>query len=382
MPPKTRKVQKKKEMAEVLSLQTELSSGKVDNLKRKIKEELPNHFGDVDVIQIALKRHDGEMNLREDFIIDQKFLTIYDTLLQVIHENIDSKHEINDTIKKVIAQQKIVDKISVSNLFEMKIRESLNKIEVKEIMMVEEDFEKLNPISYLLFECGEKIEAQQMEEVAKWFDDALKLPQGLNIWNIHTDVNYQREIKSANVLLTSGSDIAIGPSRTTCVWVEAKKSTAECEIGQVIGELLLIDNRFALNSMTVLTNCNNFWMILYIIKDDDVNYIVRCSVNCGLALAIIKQFVIEVENQMNKWVGKRIDEMMELMINEISEEELSRIKARKKLRIVRKFCKLDKQLYIDQIISRLNDNYEYLADQYRQISDCENSIMDNSDHFC
>ncbi|CAG8499056.1 19253_t:CDS:2 [Gigaspora rosea] len=352
MPPKTRKVQKKKEMAEVLSLQTELSSaceeitilitflctkkyapeiwvkygdvlkptrfffeGKVDNLKRKIKEELPNHFGDVDVIQIALKRHDGEMNLREDFIIDQKFLTIYDTLLQVIvnapvtcpklkHENIDSKHEINDTIKKVIAQQKIVDKISVSNLFEMKIRESLNKIEVKEIMMVEEDFEKLNPISYLLFECGEKIEAQQMEEVAKWFDDALKLPQGLNIWNIHTDVNYQREIKSANVLLTSGSDIAIGPSRTTCVWVEAKKSTAECEIGQVIGELLLIDNRFALNSMTVLTNCNNFWMILYIIKDDDVNYIVRCSVNCGLALAIIKQFVIEVENQMNKWVGK------------------------------------------------------------------------------
>lgn len=282
----------------------------------------------------------------------------------------------------------------------MRMREILNSIGVKEIMIVKEDFEKLIPISYPPFEWGEEAEAQQMDEVVKWFNDALNLPRGLNIWDIHTDGNFQREIKNANVLLTGGGDIAIGPSRTDCVWIEAKKSTAECKIGQAIGELLLVDNRSALNSMTVLTNCNDFWMILYIIQNDNVNHIVRCSVDRGLALAISKQFVIEEGNRLNEWVGKsatyvsgdtiepfrkkakltehmteEIDERMELMIDDMSEEELSKMKAREKLRIVRKFCKLDEQPYIDQIISRLSDNYEHLADQYRQVSDSGNSHL-------
>ncbi|CAG8842488.1 10037_t:CDS:1, partial [Gigaspora margarita] len=110
--------------------------------------------------------------------------------------------------------------------------------------------------------------------------------------------------------------------------------------------------------MTVLTNCNDFWMILYIVKNDNVNHIVRCSVDRGLALAIIKQFIIEEGNRLNEWIGKsatyvsgdaiepfrkkakltehmieEIDERMELIIDDISEEELFKMKAREKLRI-------------------------------------------------
>ncbi|CAG8513310.1 1687_t:CDS:2, partial [Racocetra fulgida] len=369
MPPKTRKVQKNKETAKVPltigskstqdgapSLRTELSSGLeeihlgpreiwfkygdvqptrvvfegiVDDLKGEIKEKLPNQLGDVDVNQITLKMHGEETDLRADFIIDQKFLTTYDTPLQVIVNSPvikELKHEINeinDTIKTVFAQQKSPDRVSVSNLSEMRMGKILNNIGVKQITFVKEDFEKLNPISHPPFEWSEETEAQQMDEVVKWFDDALKLPRGLNVWDIHTDVNYQREIRSAKVLLTGGGDIAIGPSRTDCVWVGAKKSMAECKI----------------------------------------------------ALAIIKHFVIEEGNRLNNWIGKSAtyisedtiepfrkkaklteditgesDERMELMIDDMSEEELLKMNARKKLKIVRRFCKLDEQPYIDQII--------------------------------
>ncbi|CAG8800171.1 23732_t:CDS:2, partial [Gigaspora margarita] len=363
MLPKTRKAQKKKETAEVPltvgskstqnilkggpSLRTELSSrlkevhlgscevwvkyrdvlqptrvffkGIVDDLKSEIKEKLPNQFGDIDVNQITLKRHGEEMDLCTDFIIDQKFLTIFDTLLQVI-------------VNTPVSRKHLIDNIAIEEL----------KHEIK--YEINDTIKK-----------SKEAEAQQIDEV--------------------------REIKNTNVLLTGGGDIAIGPS-------------------QAIGELLLVDNRSALNLMTVLTNCNDFWMILYIIKNDNINYIVRCSVNRSLALAIIKQFVIEERNWLNKWVGKsatyisgdtiepfrkkakltehmteEIDERMELMIDDMSEEELSKMKACEKLRIVRKFCKLDEQLYIDQIISQLSDNYEHLTDQYRQVLDSKNSHL-------
>ncbi|CAG8737452.1 30067_t:CDS:2 [Racocetra persica] len=432
MPPKIKKVQKKAEVPltssskstqDILkgapSLRTGLSIGPceiwfkygdaqptrvffegiVDDLKGEIKKKLSNQLVDVDVTQIMLRKNDEETDLRADFIIDRNFLTSYDTPLQVIvNAHASRKHKIDtvleklEEIEKAVSQQKSADRVSVSNLSEIRMREILNCIG-----FMEEDFEPLKPILCTPFQWGEEAESQQMGEIVKWFCDALKLPRGINVWDIHTDVNYQREIKGANIILTGGSDIAIGPSRTECIWIEAKKSAAECKRGLAIGKLLLIDNRSALNSMVVLTDCNNFWRIYYIINNNNESRIVSCEADRGLTLAIIKQFVIEEGNQFNEWKGKATtcvsedtieplrkkaklieytteesDERMKLMIDDMSEEELFKMKARQKLMIVRKSCKLDEQPYIDRIISQLSDNYEYLADQHRQSSDCEN----------
>ncbi|KAF0471857.1 hypothetical protein F8M41_025120 [Gigaspora margarita] len=282
MPPKTKKAQKKKETAEVL-----LTIG------ASLEEA---HLGPCEIwfkYGVAKTRifFEGIVNvMRRE--IKKELSSLLDDVAQHIIENTaieelkhEIKHEVNDTIKKVIAQQKSADKVSVSNLSEMRMREILNSIGI-----IKEDFEKLILISYPTFEWSEETEAQQMDEV----------------------------VKCANILLTGGGDIAIGPSRTDRVWI---------------------------------------------------------SVDRGLALAIIKQFVIEEGNRLNEWIGKsatyvsgdaiepfrkkaklsehmieEIDERMELIIDDMSEEELSKMKAREKLRIVRKFCKLDEQPYIDQII--------------------------------
>ncbi|CAG8685435.1 17995_t:CDS:2, partial [Acaulospora morrowiae] len=229
------------------------------------------------------------------------------------------KHESNDALigqlelmmekvvkmEKTVAQLKFFDKVSVSNLSEKRIGEILNRIGVKQTTIAKEDFEKFYYIQYPSFEWGVEAEAQQMEEVVRWFNDALKLPRGFNVWDIHTDVYHQREIKSANVILTGGSEIAIGPRRTYCIWIEARKSMARCIKAQAIGELLLLDNNSALNPLVVLTDCNDFWDIFFIKKRNDENHIVRCTMDRSLALAVIKQFVIEEGNRLGKWIGDK-----------------------------------------------------------------------------
>ncbi|CAG8842489.1 10038_t:CDS:2, partial [Gigaspora margarita] len=149
------------------SLRTELSSGLEEALlgpreiwfKYGVAKTRIFFKGIVDVMRREIKKE--LLSLLDEHIIDN-------IAIEELKHKI--KHEVNDTIKKVIAQQKSADKI------------------------IKENFEKLIPISYPTFEWGKETNAQQMDEV--------------------------REIKSANVLLTSGGDIAIGPSRTDHVWVE------------------------------------------------------------------------------------------------------------------------------------------------------------------
>ena len=52
--------------------------GDVDTLKRRIRAELPNKLGIFDIDDIKLRAHGKVEKLREDFMIDDNFLTSYD----------------------------------------------------------------------------------------------------------------------------------------------------------------------------------------------------------------------------------------------------------------------------------------------------------------
>ncbi|CAG8653801.1 1283_t:CDS:1, partial [Paraglomus brasilianum] len=49
------------------------SGGDVDDLKEAIKRKLTNTLGDVDVADITLRRHDEEVALEPDNVVDRTF---------------------------------------------------------------------------------------------------------------------------------------------------------------------------------------------------------------------------------------------------------------------------------------------------------------------
>ena len=110
-----------------------------------------------------------------------------------------------------------------------------------------------------------------MPDVERWFKNVLNLPRNTHVKDIHTQVKYQRHLQGANITLTGGSNISVGPSLTPCVWIETKKSVEDFIEGQAIGELLLLDNRHVLNSMVVLTDCNDHWLICFFSKMENLN---------------------------------------------------------------------------------------------------------------
>jgi len=64
--------------------------------------------------------------------------------------------------------------------------------------------------------------------------------------------------------------------------------------GQVMGELFLINKLHLTNAMTVLTDCNDNWIIYFFMKIKDEQYIATSRINNHhTALVIIKQFVLE-----------------------------------------------------------------------------------------
>lgn len=222
-----------------------------------------------------------------------------------------------------------------------------------------------------------------MQNVETWFKNALNLPRGFHVKDIHKQVNYQRPLQGANVVLTGGSDISIGPSGTACVWIETKEDFKE---GQAIGELFLVDNSYVLNAMVVLTDCNDHWIIFYFLKNEDgVQCIAKSKIgDRGTALAIIKQFVLEEGIKLSAWTGKEVvysvDKLAPLqkktkfleriprddetrmadMVDDMSEQELFNMTARKRLKMLRNWCRLDEQPQVDQLIRQFNDDYEKL----------------------
>ncbi|CAG8720024.1 8043_t:CDS:1, partial [Funneliformis mosseae] len=214
----------------------------------------------------------------------------------------------------------------------------------------------------------DRVEDQQIDDIEKWFKNALKLPRGFHIADIHTQKNYQQHLRGANVTLMGGRDISIGPSRTACVWIKTKKKVEDFSEGQTIGELFLIDKLHPTRAMTVLTDCNNHWNIyFFLMTKDEKQCIVTCNIgDRGVALVIIKEFVFEEGMFLNELIGKDVTYEVKLpeplkkkakflerifeadnenrmadIVGDMSEQELFNMTVRKRLMLVRDFCRLD-----------------------------------------
>jgi hypothetical protein len=223
-----------------------------------------------------------------------------------------------------------------------------------------------------------------MKEVVKWFKKHLKLSNDFYIEDVHTQKDYQRNLREAGVTLSGGADISIGPSKTPCVWIETKKKVENSNESQAIGELFLIDKLYPIRTMTVLTDCKNYWKMYFFATTEDKNqYITTCELSRGMALTIIKDFVCEEKSTLDQLFGKsatyeiventplrkkakfleRISEAddenrMADLVGDMSEQELFNMSVRKRLMLVRDFCKLSEQPQVDKLIAQFSDNYE------------------------
>ncbi|CAG8726494.1 9334_t:CDS:2, partial [Acaulospora colombiana] len=292
---------------------------------------------------------------------------------------------VKSAVREEFSRQKPANRIPVSNISETMMNKIMNDLGIKTVELTGQDFQQLDLVTCQPFIWDmEREEAQQMHNVEIWFKNALNLSRDFHVKDIHTQVNYQRPLQGANVVLTGGSDISIGPSGTACVWIETKKTKEDFKEGQAIGELFLIDNIHVLNAMVVLTDCNDHWIIFYFLKNEDgVQCIAKSKIgDRGTALAIIRQFLLEEGINLSTWTGKdvtysvnklvpclkktkfleRIPEddgtRMADMVDDMSEQELFNMTARKRLRMLRNWCRLDEQPQVDQLIRQFSDDYE------------------------
>ncbi|CAG8733721.1 3062_t:CDS:2, partial [Funneliformis mosseae] len=276
------------------------------------------------------------------------------------------------------------DVISVSKLSETIMKKIMDDIGIKTAKLSVEDFLPLEPVSCEPFRWDiEQEEVQQMQDVEKWFKNVLSLPRNFHVKDVHKQVNFQRHLRGANTIITGGADISVGPSETACVWIEIKKTFEDFKEGQAMGELFLIDKLHPTNAMTVLTDCNDNWIIYFFLKINEEQYMATSRIDDrGTAMAIIKQFVLEEGQNFHNWIGKDITYQVDLpaplkkktkflesitetvdarmadMVGDMSEQELFNMTARKRLMLVRDYCRLDEQPQLDQLIRQFSDNYE------------------------
>ncbi|CAG8693090.1 10883_t:CDS:2, partial [Funneliformis mosseae] len=207
---------------------------------------------------------------------------------------------VEKSVHKEFSQQ-IPNKISVSSLSQLGMRKIIDDVGLKIIVFIDEDFQPIETISYNPF-------------------------RGFHIADIHTQKNYQRHLREANITLTGGGDISIRPSETACIWIETKKKAKDFSEDQAIG-------------------------------DDH-----------GVALAIIKGFVLEERMFLNELIGKDVTYEVKLpeplkkkvkflecifevdnedriadMVGDMSEQKLFNMTVCKRLMLVRDFCRLDEQ---------------------------------------
>ncbi|KAF0555617.1 ras-domain-containing protein [Gigaspora margarita] len=292
----------------------------VDDLKEVVKKTLAPELDDVTVDDITIRKHSEEDDLCPGLVVDQSFINDYETPLQVLvnapmtlkrkHEELGDLEKIVDiAVEKALSQQKSDEMVQTSNLSETKARKIIAHYGLKRFEIPEEDFQPIEPIQYQPFLWDmENDEAHQMSEVEEWFKNALNLPRGFHVKDIHTR-NYQRHLQTANVVLTGGTDISVGPSATSCVWIKIKKNKENFKIGQSIGELLILDNVYAPRPMSVLTDCNDNWIIFFFFgtKNEEHHYLASSTIhNCSIALAIIRQFVLNEGRTYLELLGKSI----------------------------------------------------------------------------
>ncbi|CAG8820350.1 6242_t:CDS:2, partial [Dentiscutata erythropus] len=165
---------------------------------------------------------------------------------------------VENAVENALTRQKPAEIIKASSLSENKARNIIDCYGLKSLKPFVWDME-IN-------------EDRQISEVVEWFKNALNLPDGFHVKDDHKS-NYQRHLQSANVILTGCADISIGPSDTSCIWIETKKKEEIFKKGETIAELLIMDNECAPNPMSY-------------------------------ALAIIKQFVLDEGKPVLEVIGR------------------------------------------------------------------------------
>ncbi|CAG8639719.1 2304_t:CDS:2 [Acaulospora morrowiae] len=274
--------------------------------------------------------------------------------------------------------------IQASALSETKARNIIECYGLKPFEISAEDFQPIEPIQCRPFLWDmENDEAHQMSEVEKWFKKALNLPRDFHVKDVYTR-NHQRHLRTANVILTGGADISIGPSNTPCVWIETKKKKESFKLGQVIGELIIMDKAYAPIPMSVLTDCNDNWIIYFFWGEENKDRYLASSIidDRSVALAIIKQFVlgegrtylellgknityqIDLPKPLTKRaklpdsIPKEVDDRMGDIIDDMNEKELFNMSMRKRLKLAKNIVGVEEQPAIDQLIRQFSDNYE------------------------
>ncbi|RHZ78389.1 hypothetical protein Glove_165g129 [Diversispora epigaea] len=346
----------------------------VYDLKKAIKNNFPNDLAGIDAARIILRRHGEEKDLNPGFIVNQNFENNSSTPLQVIVNApvlLKRKREISPenlskivetAIEKILSQEKY-EIIQASNISETKAENIIDSLGLKNLKFPAKDFQPIDPISCEPFVWNKKIdEAHQMSSVKKWFKKALVLPKGFQIRDIHTQ-NHRRQLRNSNFTLTSSVDISIGPNDINCVWIETKKKKKYFKEVQIISELFLIDKISVLKSMAVLTDCKNNWVIYFFMKSQTGNqYLASSKIDDrSIALAIIKQFVLDEGKFIHDKMGKNITYQVNLpkplkmkskfleileednnkmadMIDNMTEKELFNMSMRKRLRIAKMSC--------------------------------------------
>ncbi|RHZ78642.1 hypothetical protein Glove_158g101 [Diversispora epigaea] len=210
-----------------------------------------------------------------------------------------------------------------------------------------------------------------MSEVVEWFKNALDLSEDFYVQDIHTQTSYSRHIKS--------TDVSIGPSGTPCVWVETKKKKKKENLkeGQAIGELFIIDKLYPTIAMSVLTDCKDNWVIYYFseAKNKQQHLISSKFENRGIALAIIKQFVLGEWESVNQLAGpnilyqtnlsiplrkkaklesipeKVVDNRISDVINDMTDKELFNMSMRNRLILAKNFVRIEEQpIILDNLV--------------------------------
>ncbi|KAF0544901.1 hypothetical protein F8M41_002577 [Gigaspora margarita] len=148
--------------------------------------------------------------------------------------------------------------------------------------------------------------------------------------DVHTQ-NYQRNLQTANTILTGGTDISIGPSATSCIWIETNKNKESFKLGQAIGELLIMDNETFL---------------------DMLGKTITYQTNLPKPLKKRTKFLPPISEKDDERMGDIIDDMME--------KELRNMTMRKRLRLAKSIVRIEEHPIIDQLIGQFSDDYESL----------------------
>ncbi|CAG8462261.1 9348_t:CDS:2, partial [Gigaspora rosea] len=330
----------------------------VHDLKEAVKKKLSPKLDGVAVDDITIRKHCEEDDLRPGLVVDQSFINDYDTPLQII-VNTPKLEDLGEIVKSAVravreefSRQKPDEMIQASNLSETKAKKIIAHYGLKHFKIAKEDFQPIEPIQCQPFLWDmENDEAHQMSEVEEWFKNALNLPRGFHVKDIHTR-NYQRYLQTANVVLTGGTDISVGPSATSCVWIKIKKSKEDFKIGQAIGELLILDNVYAPRPMSVLTDCNDNWFVL----NEGRNYLELLGKSITYQTILSEPLKKRVKFLPS--IPEEDDERMADIIDDMTEKELFNMKMRKRLKLAKSIVRIEEHPIIDQLIRQFSDDYE------------------------